>query len=113
MCLTLGLIGIVVPVLPTTPFFILAAICYARGSSRCYQWLMTNRIFGRHLDDYMHGRGVSWKVKAGTLVFLWGVITPTAVLLVHALWLRALMFVVAVGVTAHVLTLKRRGKSRA
>ena len=112
--LTLGMVGIVVPVLPTTPFLILAAICYGRSSVSCYRWLTTNRVFGRHLDDYLHGRGVSWRVKAGTLAFLWVVITCTAVLFVSALWLRSLLFVIAIGVTTHVVMLKarRRGEAR-
>jgi uncharacterized membrane protein YbaN (DUF454 family) len=101
-----------VPVLPTTPLLILAAVCYSRSSNRCYRWLVTNRVFGRYLDDYLRGRGVSWKVKAGTLVFLWAVITLTAVLFAHALWLKILLFAIAVGVTAHVVTLKGRGACR-
>ncbi len=100
-----------IPVLPTTPLLIVAAVFYARGSSRCYSWLVTNRLFGRYLDDYLHGRGISWKVKASTLVLLWGVITCTAILLVQVLWLRVLLFVIAAAVTAHVLTLKGRGRS--
>ncbi len=106
--LTLGMVGIVVPVLPTTPFLILAAICYGRSSERCYRWLLTNRVFGRHLDGYLHGRGVSWKVKMGALMFLWGVITLSAVLFVEALWVRVLLFAIAAGVTIHIVTLKRR-----
>lgn len=107
--LVVGMVGVAVPVLPTTPFLILAAICYGRSSIRCYRWLTTNRVFGRHLDDYLHGRGVSWKVKASTLVFLWVVITCSAVFFVDALWLRILLFVIAAGVTVHVVTLKGRG----
>jgi len=110
--LAVGLIGIVVPVLPTTPFLILAALCYARGSAGCYRWLVTNRVFGRYLDDYLHGRGVPWRVRGGALVFLWGVITATSLLWVEALWLRILLFVIAVGVTAHVVMLKGRGGGR-
>lgn len=106
--LGVGVIGIVVPVLPTTPFLILTAICYARGSVGCYRWLVTNRVFGRHLDDYLHGRGVSWRVKLGALVLLWSVITVTAILLVDALWLRILLFVIAAAVTAHIVTIKGR-----
>ena len=70
---------------------------------------MTNRVFGRYLDDYLHGRGVPWRVRAGALVFLWGVITVTAVLWVEALWLRILLFVIAAGVTVHLVMLKGRG----
>jgi uncharacterized membrane protein YbaN (DUF454 family) len=108
--LLVGVVGVVVPVLPTTPLLILSAICYARSSERCYRWLVSNRVFGRYLDDYLHGRGISWKVKAVTLVFLWGVITCTALLLVEAVWLRVLLFAIAAGVTVHVVTLKGRGR---
>ena len=111
--LVLGMVGIAVPVLPTTPFLILAAVCYGRSSLRCYRWLTTNRVFGRHLDDYLHGRGISWRVKAGTLAFLWVVIACTAIFFVDALWLRILLFVIAVGVTAHVVTLKARERCEA
>jgi uncharacterized membrane protein YbaN (DUF454 family) len=108
LLLAIGVIGIVVPVLPTTPFLVLAALCYGRSSTRCYRWLVTNRVFGRHLDDYLRGRGVSWKVKALTLAFLWVTIACTAVFFVDMLWLRILLFVIAAIVTAHVVTLRRR-----
>ncbi len=106
--LAIGIAGVVVPVLPTTPFLILAAICYGRSSPRCYRWLVTNRLFGRYLDDYLRGRGVPWRAKAATLALLWIVIICTGLLVVDALWLRIVLLVIAVGVTAHVATLKGR-----
>lgn len=106
--LVAGLVGIAVPVLPTTPFLILAALCYARSSARCYRWLLTNRLFGRHLSDYLRGRGVSWRVKAATLGFLWVVIALSAVFFVGQLWLRVLLFVIATGVTVHIVLIKGR-----
>jgi uncharacterized membrane protein YbaN (DUF454 family) len=106
--LVIGMVGVVVPVLPTTPFLILAAVCYGRSSRRCYRWLVSNRIFGRYLDDYLRGQGVPWKVKMGTLLFLWAVITVTAVLFVNQLWLRVLLFAIAVAVSVHVAMLKGR-----
>jgi uncharacterized membrane protein YbaN (DUF454 family) len=112
LSLAVGLVGIVVPLLPTTPLLLLAAACYARSSERCYRWLTTNRMFGRQLDDYLHGRGMSWKVQAGILAFLWTAITLTAVLAVHALWLRVLLFLIATGVSVHVLTMRRTRSGR-
>jgi uncharacterized membrane protein YbaN (DUF454 family) len=106
--LALGVVGVVVPVLPTTPFLIVAAYCYARSSTRCYRWLVGNRVFGRYLSDYLGGRGVSWKVKAATLILLWVVITLSAVFFTQQLWVRALLFSVAAGVTVHVATLRGR-----
>lgn len=106
--LAVGVVGVVVPVLPTTPFLILTALCYARGSSRAYRWLVTNRLFGRYLNDYLCGRGVSRMVKAAALVLLWAVIAVTVVLLTERLWLRLLLPVIAAAVTVHVLMLKTR-----
>ncbi len=102
--------GVVVPVLPTTPFLILSALCYARSSDRYYRWLLTNRLFGRYLDDYLHGRGIPWRVKALTLTFLWGVMGSTVAFAVDAWWLRALLLLIAVGVTAHIIMLKGGGR---
>jgi len=110
LSLGLGVVGVVVPVLPTTPFLILAAICYARSSTRCYRWLVTNRVFGRYLDDYLQGRGIAWTVKASALVLLWGVIGCSAFLVVEAWWLRVLLLVIATGVTIHIVKLKSRGR---
>lgn len=104
--LLLGIIGIVVPVLPTTPFLILAAVCYARSSVRCYQWLVTNRVFGRYLDDYLHRRGIPWRVRASALAFTWVVIGVSAVLFVDRLWLRIFLLVIALAVTVHLVMLK-------
>lgn len=115
LSLGVGLVGIIVPVLPTTPFLILAALCYGRSSVRCYRWLITNRLFGRYLNDYLCGRGVSWRVKTSALVLLWSVIGLSAALAVDRWWVRAILGAVAVGVTVHVLMLKGRsedGRSR-
>lgn len=112
IALVIGIVGIVVPLLPTTPFLIVAAACYGRGSRRCHRWLLTNRVFGRHLDDYLCGRGVSWKVRGVTLFFLWAVIVCTAVLFAQTFWLRALLFVIATGVTIHLVTLGELRKAR-
>lgn len=104
--LLLGIVGIVVPVLPTTPFLILAAVCYARSSVRCYRWLMTNRMFGRYLDDYLHRRGIPWRVRASALTFTWVVIGVSAILFVDRLWLRIFLLAIALAVTVHLVMLK-------
>ena len=88
LSLGLGALGVVVPVLPTTPFLILAAYCFARSSERAHAWLLNNRVFGPPLRDYLEGRGVSWRIKAGALVFLWAVIGVSIALFVPFLWAR-------------------------
>ena len=56
--LILGSIGIVLPVLPTTPFLLLSAACFAKSSKRFYNWLMNNRILGTFIKNYKEGLGM-------------------------------------------------------
>lgn len=108
MALALGIIGMVLPLLPTTPFLLLAVYCYARSSERVHRWLLSNRVFGRHLQDYASGRGVSRSLKAGVLVLLWVVIVLSAVFFVPWIWARVLLGVIGVGVSVHILLLKTK-----
>jgi uncharacterized membrane protein YbaN (DUF454 family) len=111
LCLTLGVVGIFVPVLPTTPFLLLAAACYARGSQRLHDWLLSRRILGAYIRNYREGRGMPLGLKLATLGLLWGTISYTALAVLRSLPLRVLLFAVAVGVTIHLLKLPtyRRG----
>src|SRR4030043_2259032 len=70
----LGIIGIFTPILPTTPFLLLAAACYLRSSPRFHRWLMNNRIFGSYIRNYTEGRGIPIKVKLFTIALLWATI---------------------------------------
>lgn len=101
-------LGIAIPLLPTTPFLLLAAACYHRGSPRMHRWMLTNRYFGRYLRDYQEGRGMPWKVKAATVSLLWAVIAFSAVFATSSTIIRIVLLVVAVAVTIHTLTLKTK-----
>ena len=103
----LGVIGIFLPLLPTTVFLLLAAACYARSSDRFYHWLITHRWLGSYIRNHYEGRGMRRRDKAITLVALWAGIGATAFLTVDALWLRLLLFGIALGVTLHVARLPR------
>ncbi len=105
-CVGLGFVGMFLPVLPTTPFLLLAAACYARSSRRFYNWLMNNRWFGTMLRNYREGRGLPLKQKITTLLLLWLTIGGTAVFAVTSFWIRLLLLAVAVGVTIHLLKIK-------
>jgi uncharacterized membrane protein YbaN (DUF454 family) len=108
IALALGIIGVAVPVMPTTPFLLLAAACYLRGSRRMYDWLMGNRWFGAYLLDYMEGRGVPMRTKVLTLVILWTAIGISMIFMTTNLILRAVLLVIAVGVTVHIAMVKTR-----
>lgn len=110
----LGIAGILLPLLPTTPFLLLAAACYARSSRRFHNWLMTNRFFGDYIRNYLDRRGIPPKVKILSISLLWITIGCSAAFAVDVLWARILLVVIAIGVTAHILslpTLTRKGKT--
>lgn len=101
--LGLGIVGIFLPLLPATPFFLLAVACYARSSRRFYDWMLNNRLFGSYIRNYREGRGISLKVKIFTLALLWGTIIYSAFFVVDELYWRIILLVIAVGVTIHIL----------
>ena len=106
LAMAVGLIGVVVPLLPTTPFLLLAAACFVRSSDTMYGRLTSNRLFGGFIRDYREQRGVSARAKIVALALLWGVIGYTALTAVDAAWLRVLLVAIAVAVTLHLLRLR-------
>ena len=106
----LGVIGIIVPLLPTTPFLLLAAACFIRSSERLYQWLMFHRTFGSYIRNYREHKAITIKTKVVSLVFLWATIGYSALIAVDSWILRCLLFGIAVGVTIHLLHLKTMTK---
>ena len=106
LSVALGVIGMFVPVLPTTPFLLLAAACYARSSRRFYDWLMTNRWCGSYIRNYREGRGIPLRQKVITLSVLWLTIGSTVWLAVSQWWVRGLLVGIAVAVTIHLVTIK-------
>ena len=110
LSLGLGIIGMFVPVLPTTPFLLLTAYCYLRSSGRMYDWLMNHRIFGSYLKNYLEYHAISARAKTVSLIGLWASLTASF-LLVASPVVRLILVLVGVGVSAHLLTLKTIPKS--
>ncbi len=79
IALLLGIIGIVVPGLPTTPFILVAAACYARASERFYRWLLRNPTFGPLIAEWRHHRSIPWRVK-------WLAITLMSLTICASIW---------------------------
>jgi len=104
----LGIIGIFVPILPTTPFLLLAAACYMRSSERFYQWLIKNRIFGSYVRNYIEGRGMPVKLKIFIIFLLWLTIGLSITFGVQNTIVRIVLICVAIGVTIHICLIKKR-----
>ncbi|MBQ8220154.1 MAG: YbaN family protein [Bacteroidaceae bacterium] len=105
LSLILGIIGIFLPVLPTTPLLLLTAFCYYRGSSRMYDWLMSHPKLGPYIRNFREHRMIPRRVKAYILTMLWLSLLFCAYIL-HPIWLKCLMIAIAIGVTIHILSYK-------
>ena len=101
LSLVLAVIGIVIPVLPTTPFLLLAALCYGRSSQRCHDWLLHNRWFGAYIRNYREGRGIPMRQKILTIVALWLTIGSTVLVAVTAWWGKIGLIAITSAVTLH------------
>lgn len=108
--LVIGIVGIFIPLLPTTPFLLITAACYARGSNRFYNWLLCNKLLGNYIKNYREGKGIALNIKIITLSFLWATIIFSALFVVSNLIIRVILIVIAIGVTVHIASIKTMKK---
>ena len=71
LSLALGVLGIFLPLLPTTPFLLLAAACYVRSSDKFYRWLISHPVLSKYILAYLNGEGIPRKAKCYTLLTMW------------------------------------------
>lgn len=103
LSLVVGIIGIFLPVLPTTPLLLLAAFCYYRGSKRLYYWLMRHPHLGTYIRNFTEKKVIPLHAKIITLTLLWSSLLFCTYIL-DPIWLKALMMTIAIGVTWHILS---------
>ncbi|MDP1623510.1 MAG: YbaN family protein [Bacteroidales bacterium] len=101
-------LGAILPLLPTTPFLIVAAACFHKSSPRFYRLIMNNRFFGHYLRDYQSGKGISPRVKIAALTFLWVTSIVSVFLFIPYLWFKILVIAMAMGVTVHIYMIKTK-----
>ncbi len=102
----LGVIGIFVPLMPSTVFLLLAAACYARGSKRFYDWLMNHPTLGSTIRHYRDGKGLPLRQKLMTMLLLWSTIGASGYFFVQKDWVKIMLVVIAFGVSIHLILLK-------
>ena len=112
LSVTIGIVGIVVPVLPTTPFLLLAAFFFLRSSNQLYRWLITHKLFGSYIRNYIHFKAISPWVKVFTLSLLWVTIILSIILVQDKLWIRFLLLIVAISVSVHIIRLRTLSKDK-
>ncbi|MDX1358071.1 MAG: YbaN family protein [Clostridia bacterium] len=105
ICVVLGAIGIVLPVLPTTPFLLLAAFLFFRSSERFYNWLLDTKILGEYIRNYREYRAIKRKTKIYTIILLWATL-GISIWVVDNIYIRIFLLVVGISVTVHILLIK-------
>ena len=111
LSLILGTIGIVLPLLPTTPFLLLSAYCYVQSSKRLYDWLIHHKIFGIYIYSYITYKAIDIKTKIGAISLLW-ITLSISIFVMQILYVTILLFFVGIGVTTHLLMLKTLSKEQ-
>lgn len=101
----LGVLGAVLPLLPATPFLLLAAFCFARSSDRLHRWLLGHRWLGPYIRNFRDRRGFTRGQKTAILGLLWASIGATVWFALEAWWGRATLLAIAVCVTTYVVRL--------
>lgn len=106
LSLGLGVVGIFLPLLPTTPLLLLAAACFVRSSERLYYWLLNNKWFGSYIRNFREGKGIPLKAKIIGIATLWISILYSAIYIVPLLFVKILLLLVASYFTWFILSFK-------
>lgn len=104
--LALGIIGIFVPLLPTTPFLLLTAALYFKGSPRLYNWLLHQKRLGPYIRNFREYKAIPLRAKIISVSLIWITISYCILCILPALWLKLLFLVIAIGTTWHILSYK-------
>lgn len=105
LCLIAGIIGIVLPILPTTPLFLASAWLFARSSHRFHRWLLHHKLFGQYIRDYVEHGAVRRRARKRALILLWSGMAIT-VILVDKLLVTGVLILIGSAVTYHILRLR-------
>lgn len=106
LSLALGVLGIFLPLLPTTPFLLLTAFFYFRGSPRLYNRLLSHKRLGAYIRNFREHRALPLRTKILSLTLMWSSMLYGVFFHIPSIWLKGLMLLVAGGVTCHILSFK-------
>jgi len=102
----LGIIGIFLPIMPTTIFLIIATGCFARSSEKFYNWLINHKRFGHLIRHYRENRGIPKRAKIMAILMLNLSIASSILFFVDSFYLKIILGLVAFGVTIYLISLK-------
>jgi len=108
LLVAIGVIGIFLPLLPTTIFLILASVCFVKSSPRANEWLRNHKVLGAYIKNYQDKSWLTITSKIFNLILLWGMITVSAFLFTDELYIKLLLFAIAIGVSIHLVMIKTK-----
>ena len=111
LAVILGIIGVILPGIPTVPFLLVALFCFERSSKKYHDMILNNKYFGKVLRDYYEGKGLTTSVKIKAILFLSCGIGFSFYKVQH-LHLRIMLAVIWLGVTIHIILLKTKHKKK-
>lgn len=103
--LALGITGIFLPVLPTTPFMLLASFFFLRSSERMHRWITNHKVFGPPIKNYMKHRGMRKSTKVKAVSTLW-LSLGLSIYIVKNMYVDALLIFIGIAVSLYLLSLK-------
>lgn len=107
--LSLGILGVLLPLLPTTPFVLLSAGLFAKGSTRLHHWLLNHKMFGKLIKDFHENKTIPLHAKIIAISMLWSSILYAIIVVASGkLWLQILLAAIATAVTIHISKYKSK-----
>lgn len=104
LSLGLGILGIILPLLPTTPFLLLSATLFMHSSPRLYDWLLNHKYFGVYIRNYRENKVIPLKVKVVSLSVLWlTILLSITTVCYNSLYIQLVLLLIAIGVSCHIL----------
>ena len=106
LSLAMGLLGIALPLLPTTPFLLLSATCYFHGSDKLYHWLVSHPKLGPYIRSFREDKAIPLRAKVISVSLVWITLLYCIFFVVNPLWLKLLLLLLAIAISWHILSYK-------
>lgn len=110
LSLVLGVVGVFLPVLPTTPFLLLSATLFLRSSQKLYDWLLSHPYLGEYIRNFKEHKAIPLRVKVVSVSLVWITLLYCALFVAREWWMSAMFIAIALGVSIHILHYKTLNK---
>jgi len=109
LSLALAILGVFLPVLPTTPFVLLAAFFFGKSSGRFHRYLLNHKVFGPTIRDFNEKRVLKRRTKIMALLMMWTVLLPSVILFMPYWCTKGIFLLIGVGVTIYLIRFPEEG----